>query len=91
MREIGAVLSPNKGIEIVQGLHGTKRAGNHGDGAGRHERHIVGRSAERKCVIRWAREPQCLTFMPVLIFKLLLQLLLLLLHLQRRKFVALHT
>lgn len=89
--KVGAVLSPNEGIEFVQGLHGSKRAGNHGDGAGCHERHVVRGSTKRKCIIRWTCQPQRLTLVPVLIFQLLLQLLLLLLHLQRCQFVALHS
>ncbi|KAG7259438.1 hypothetical protein CRUP_002060, partial [Coryphaenoides rupestris] len=43
---------------VVQGLHGAQGAGDHGDGVGRHQRHVVGRPPQRQRVVGRTRRPQ---------------------------------
>lgn len=41
-------------VEGVEGLHAADGAGDHGDGIGRHQRHILRRPPQRQRVVRWA-------------------------------------
>lgn len=39
--QVGTVLAATKRVEIVQRLHASQGIGDHGDGAGSHQRYIV--------------------------------------------------
>lgn len=48
------------GWESVKGmkrLHAGDSTRDHGDGVGRHQWYIVGGTAQRQCVVRWAGGP----------------------------------
>lgn len=90
MGQVGTVLTAAKRVEVVKRLHGGQRVGDHGYGAGRHERDVIWRPTQREGVVGRAGEAQCvvglerLTLVVVLVIHLLL-----LLHLQGHQLLAL--
>lgn len=51
------VAGGGEGVEGMKRLHAGDSTGDHGDGVRCHQRHIVGGTAQRQCVVRWAGGP----------------------------------
>jgi len=73
----------------VQRLHASQRVGDHGDGARRHQRDVVGRAPQREGVVGRAGEAQRVVSLQRLALVVVLVLQLQLLHLQRHQRLAL--
>ena len=85
--QVGTVLAATKRIEVVQRLHASQRVWDHGDGAGRHQGYVVGGAAQGEGVVGGAVE--VLVGLHRLALVVVLELQLLLLHLQGHELLAL--
>ena len=87
--QVGTVLAASESIEVVQRLHASQWVGDHGDGARCHQGDVVGGPAQGEGVVGRAGEAERVVGLQRLALVVVLELQLLLLHLQGHQLLAL--